>query len=306
MQTNMAVIPENTPTELIDFSQIAGQPRHIEITHRITVGAITIGRFLLKPNPGAVIGTTQYTVLVQEGAPFELEWLLPGSDQQERRRMEPGDIHIHPNNTLVYKRWQASSRMLFMAVDYTYITKVVSDVFHRHSIGLTPRIGIRDPVIEGFSRAWREELQRRGAGGRIHAEALAISLIVHLFWTYGEGGADFHTAANGTNSVRLRKVIDYIESNFGEDISLWTLASIAGLSTHYFNEVFKAEIRIAPHHYLIERRIHHAKEFLLGSDMPIAEIAIAVGFSGQSHFTFNFRKLTGTTPLRFRLAGRSG
>lgn len=302
----MAAIPDNTPTELIDFASAASRPRHIEIIYRITQGAITIGQFLLKPHSGVVIGTTQYTVLVHDGTPFEMEWLLPGSDHQDYKQIEPGDIHIHPSDTLVYKRWKTSSRVLFMAIERAYIAQVVGDVFHQHSVELAPRIGIRDPVIEGFAAAWREELRERGAGGRIHAEALATALIVHLFRTYGEGGADFHATAGGANSMRLRRVLDYIESNFGEDISLWTLASTAGLSTHYFNEVFKAEIGMPPHHFLIERRIHHAKELLLGTDMAISEIAIAVGFSGQSHFTLNFRKLTGTTPLRFRLAGRLG
>lgn len=59
-------------------------------------------------------------------------------------------------------------------------------------------------------------------------------------------------------------------------------------------------IGMRPYHYLIQRRIHRAKELLLGGRKPIAEIAVEVGFATHSHFTFNFRKVTGTTPSRFR------
>ncbi len=53
--------------------------------------------------------------------------------------------------------------------------------------------------------------------------------------------------------------------------------------------------------YLIERLIERAKELLLAGQQPIAEIALEVGFATHSHSTFNFRKVTGTTPSRFRL-----
>jgi AraC family transcriptional regulator len=298
----MTVIPENTPTELVDFAGVASLPRHIGITHRITGGAVTIGRYMLNPNSGAFIGTTQYVAVVHDGAPFEMEWLLPGSDTFERKRMELGDIHIHPCDTLAYKRWQTSSRMLFMAVDRTLVGQIVKEVFDRSFIELKPRIGIRDTIIEGMAQAWREELQERGAGGRVHAEALGTALIVHLFRTYGDNSANIQVITGGMNGLRLRRVVEYMEDHLGEDIGLCMLASIAGFSVHHFSDVFKAETGFAPHQFLIERRIHRAKELLLGSDTPIAQIAVEVGFSGQSHFTEHFRKSTSTTPLRFRQA----
>jgi AraC family transcriptional regulator len=295
-----------TPTELIDFASVGRPPRHIEITHRITSGFVTIGRYVLKPNPGAFLGTTQYAITIHEGAPFDMEWILPGSHTLERRLMEPGDIQIHPWDTLVYKRWLASSRMLFMAIERDFINQIVAEVYDRRSIELRPQIGIRDPVIEGMAEAWREELQERGAGGRIHAEALATALIVHLFRTKGECGANFRAVTGGMTGTRLRQVVDYIAAHLSEDISLSTLASLVGFSVHHFNDVFKAETGMAPHHFLIERRVHQAKELLLGSNMPIAEVSISVGFSGQSHLTSHFRRLTGTTPARFRAAGKQG
>jgi AraC family transcriptional regulator len=299
-------LPDGTPTELIDFAGVASLPRHIEITQRITGGAVTIGRYILKPNPGAFIGTIQYAVMLQEGAPFDMEWMLPGSDTLKRKLMEPGAVHIHPWDTLVYKRWLASSRMLFMAIERNFIGQIVDEVYDQRSIELRPRIGIRDPVIEGIAEAWREELQEHGAGGRIHAEALATALIVHLFRTYGEGGANFRAVTGGMTGTRLRRVVEYIEAHLSEDTSLCTLASLVGFSVHHFNDVFKAETGMAPHHFLIERRVHRAKELLLGSNMPIAEVAVSVGFSGQSHLTLHFRRLTGITPARFRAAGTRG
>jgi AraC family transcriptional regulator len=301
----MTAILENTSIELINFAGVASLPRHIEITHRITSGSVTIGRYLLKPNPGAFIGTTQYVAMVHEGSPFEMEWRLPGSCTYEQKRMEPGDIHIVPCDTLAYTRWETSSRMLFIAIDRTLVSQIVGEVFDQRPIELKLQIGIRDRVIQGMTEAWREELLERGTGGQIQAKALATALVVHLFRIYGEGGVNFRVITGGMNGIRLRRVVEYIEEHLNEDINLCALASIAGFSVHHFHEVFKAEAGTSPHHYLIERRVHRAKELLLGNDMPIAQIATEVGFSGQSHLTLHFRRLAGTTPSRFRLAGKS-
>ena len=219
--------------------------------------------------------------------------------------MERGNIHIYPWDTLAFKRRETSSQMLFMAIDRAFVCQIVNEVFNGRPVELKPRIGIRDTVIEGMAEAWREELLERGTGGRVHAEALATALIVYLFRTYGNSYTGIRTHAGGVNGMRLRRVIEYIEEHLNEDISLCTLAAIAGISVHHFHEVFKAEAGTAPHHFLIQRRVHRAKELLLGTSMSIAQIAGEVGFSGQSHLTLHFRRLAGITPLRFRLNGNS-
>lgn len=302
----MLILPEDTPNELIDFSGVTSLPINIEITERLTYGNVALGTYRHRPHNGTLIGTTQYAVLINEGAPFELEWRQEGSTDIQHTRIGTGDIQIHPGDRLVYKHWQRPSRMLFFAVDTEFMRHVFHDVFNGQCKEVTPHIGIRDPVIAGMATAWRDELRQHGAGGRVQAEALATTLVVHLLRTYGDANADIHLLSGGMNDARLKRVARYIEEHLAEDISLMVLAQVAELSIHHFKEVFKVETGKAPHQYLIERRVHHAKEMLLGTDMPIVQIALAVGFSGQSHLTFNFRKLTGTTPMKFRLAGKLG
>lgn len=101
----------------------------------------------------------------------------------------------------------------------------------------------------------------------------------------------------GLGALRLRRVVAHL----ADDISLSDLAAQARLRTHHFGEAFKASTGISPHRYLVERRIRRAKELLLGAEQSIAQIAISVGFASHSHFTDNSRRLTGTTPSRFRI-----
>ncbi|ACD15527.1 helix-turn-helix domain-containing protein [Paraburkholderia phytofirmans] len=99
---------------------------------------------------------------------------------------------------------------------------------------------------------------------------------------------------------RLKRTIEYIEDNLGEQISLTDLAQRAGLSRMHFAAQFKLATGLSPHAYLTEKRLGAAKSLLAEGRLPIAQIAYAVGFHTQAHFTTVFRQATGLTPKRWR------
>jgi AraC family transcriptional regulator len=57
---------------------------------------------------------------------------------------------------------------------------------------------------------------------------------------------------------------------------------------------------VSLHQYVIQRRVEHAKVMLRTTDEPLSQIAAAVGFASQSHFTTVFKRLTGATPKAYR------
>ena len=65
-----------------------------------------------------------------------------------------------------------------------------------------------------------------------------------------------------------------------EKVGGW-VAAIARFMVRHFDEALKAKVGAAPHHYLSEQRTHRAKKLLLGTDIPIAQIADDVDFSGR-------------------------
>jgi transcriptional regulator of acetoin/glycerol metabolism/AraC-like DNA-binding protein len=102
----------------------------------------------------------------------------------------------------------------------------------------------------------------------------------------------------------LRRVREYVQLHLDESIGLSTLAAVAGLSMHHFAREFKQSAGVTPHHYLIQRRIERAQQMLVQTELALAEIAYAVGFSDQGHLARHFRGLVGTTPRDFRRSHR--
>jgi len=98
----------------------------------------------------------------------------------------------------------------------------------------------------------------------------------------------------------LRRICDYIDANLEESISLDQLAKLAGFSKYHFARNFKQATGLSPHAYLLKRRADRARKLLSDTNMPIAEVALAAGFSHQSHFTSRFREEFKMTPRAYR------
>ena len=189
--------------------------------------------------------------------------------------------------------------MLIVAAKLDFLAKVATDL-ELNGLNMPTQIGIKDRMIRQFAKLFEQELANDGANGRLYLESLTEALTINLFRRYGVRRAQEGRARGGLPPILLRRILDYVEAHLADDIALAELANLGGLSTHHFGQAFRASMGISPHRYLVERRIHRARQLLLTDARPIAEIAADVGFANQSHLTFNFRKLIGTTPGRYR------
>jgi len=166
---------------------------------------------------------------------------------------------------------------------------------------------IRDPVVELLARTLLDE----DAGGQpAYAEAVAETVLTRLLLLTQARGI-----SNGLPKWRLRRVEALIRDRLSTPIGLADMAAVAGLSRMHFAAQFKAATGVSPHEFLTRRRIEAAKQLLEQTPMPLAHIALSVGFQAQAHFTTVFKRLTGETPGRWRqgrcdaaipLVGRAG
>jgi AraC-like DNA-binding protein len=107
-------------------------------------------------------------------------------------------------------------------------------------------------------------------------------------------------AKGGLTPRTLERVRDYIKQNLADSIRLEILANITGLSRSYFAHAFKRSTGLSPHCFLMQCRLEHSQKLLAETNMPLAQIALASGFSDQSHFSRRFHQSIGITPRSFR------
>ena len=98
----------------------------------------------------------------------------------------------------------------------------------------------------------------------------------------------------------LYRAVDYIKKHYSERISLEEVAAKVFLSPAYFSKIFKEEMKSNFTAYVNNLRIDRSRTLLKETSIPLVDIAGMVGFEDQSYFTKVFRKVTGTSPGRYR------
>ena len=98
----------------------------------------------------------------------------------------------------------------------------------------------------------------------------------------------------------IYKSLDYISKNYMRKISLEEVAAAVYLSPSYFSKVFKEALGTNFVTYLNKYRISVAKKLLMDNSIDIVDISNLVGYEDQSYFSKSFKKITGTTPGKYR------
>lgn len=220
----------------------------------------------------------------------------------DRRRITKGDITVTPPGKS--KGWQhrghADFVALWLAPALIRNSAAVAGEIRPERVEILDNFGTRDPQIEQLGLSLLSELECEGFGGRLYAESLASALAVHLLRRYSTAGAAVQPTATVLPSFKLRRATEYINDNLGRNLALSEIARTLAMSSYHFARVFKQTTGVAPHHYLIERRVESAKSLLRETDLSITEIAHRVGCTNQSHFSMLFHRATAMTPSMFR------
>lgn len=98
----------------------------------------------------------------------------------------------------------------------------------------------------------------------------------------------------------LSRAIRYISEHYARPITHRDLAGACGISVRTFERQFLATYHISPHDYIRQLRVRMSCSALVFSRKSLARVATELGFSDQSHFTREFRRIHGETPLAYR------
>jgi len=172
------------------------------------------------------------------------------------------------------------------------------------SVDLLEGIGIRDPVMTSIATRLVEELSNPGRCSAMIGDAMAQALTAQLLSRHSTLRAAARIERIDMPAHKVRAAIEYIETHLGDDMSIDSIASALGMSSFRFARGFAKGTGQSPHQFLLTRRIELAQDLLRSTDRKLADIARAVGFSTQSHFTVVFGKRCQMTPLAYRRFAR--
>jgi AraC family transcriptional regulator len=159
-----------------------------------------------------------------------------------------------------------------------------------------------DPGIMHLAQLFAEECASDEPHSRLYGDNLLMALLLALSRLSNSKRASIRQGQLAP--WQLRRVTEFFESHLDENVQLQTLCDLARLSRSHFCRAFKISTGLAPHQWLLQARVAKAKQLLLQKDMPLAQIALDVGFADQAHFTRTFGRAAGQSPGAWQRARR--
>ena len=104
----------------------------------------------------------------------------------------------------------------------------------------------------------------------------------------------------GVQNSKVLTIIELMEANLAEPLSLIEIADYVGLSRRQIERLFRQEMGRSPARYYLEIRLDRARHLLIQSSMPVVEVAVACGFVSASHFSKCYRELYARSPQQER------
>ena len=104
----------------------------------------------------------------------------------------------------------------------------------------------------------------------------------------------------GVQNAKVLSIIELMEANLSEPLSLLDIADDAGLSRRQIERLFRQEMGRSPARYYLEIRVDRARHLLIQSSLPVVEVAVACGFVSASHFSKCYREIYGRSPQQER------
>ncbi|WP_437616152.1 helix-turn-helix domain-containing protein [Erwinia sp. V71] len=168
------------------------------------------------------------------------------------------------------------------------------------SICLDEKIFCDDARITQLYRHFLLSCDWQQAANHLTLSTASTLLITHLLQHYSNVQWQAPQVRGGLAPSVLRNIVAWIEEQLDESITLADLAQQAGLSEFHFARMFKQSMKLAPHQYVMQRRMAKAEQLVRQTQLPLTDIALACGFSSASHFSNRFRSLFGYAPSLLR------
>ena len=211
-----------------------------------------------------------------------------------------GDIDIIPVGVpSVWQMHDENDRAILMVISQTMLNHVAEESLGAQDVELRNRFMARDRQLESIAWAMKSELELGSPSGQLYLDGLALSVAARLVSGHSSVVIE-EQRYGGLDGRRLKRTLEFVEAHLSEELSLSRLAAAAEMSISHFRAGFRESVGVSVHQYVIERRVERAKSLLMRDGQSIAEIALAAGFTHQSHLSRHMQRSTGFSPMQMK------
>lgn len=255
--------------------------------------------------------TTNFTSELQWSPALQITFVLNGSLQihynNHTREFRAHDICFFPPFvTFSVISSMPQTQLLSVQIDFDYINYLCPNVqnlsMQRNHISCDITNPVYCRLCQNFSTIIFNNLKNE-ITSRIKLLQAANDMVITLFDTYG---IKTDSSPHDYSGKRISKILQYINDNYMNKLSVSDIASFLGIHPQYFSSFFQKNFHVSFVEYLTTFRVNHSLTALLYTDHSILEIALENGFSSHKTYAAAFRKMYHVSPTEYRKQMRSG
>ena len=265
-----------------------------------------------KPTPQNCVVANEMTVM--HGGPIgmslpehehpEIQICMHFVSTQIRGKAQPaGDIPTYfslvPSGKRHVGGWDHGSEAVVTHLSKLQIERAAGELLRSSRYEILSAACAVDPVLLAMGRVLRREFLQGGIADPLFIEAVGTVIAGHVVrrWSAQPGQLSMK---GRLSPIQIRKTLDAIQAWMPSGIRIAALAGQLGMGTHQFTRLFRQTMGHSPYRFVMMRRVEQARALLEATALPLAEIALELGFVSQSHFTSVFHREMRTTPQAYR------
>ncbi|MBE1300487.1 MAG: helix-turn-helix domain-containing protein [Alteromonadaceae bacterium] len=271
----------------------------IELTSPSAMALLTLEYFEAKPGTMKNQVYDQHHVVINlKEEPHRVEnWR---NDIHRDFTFKQNEIIVTPAGVKSGWRWHANSKVIIITLEPSQL-----EHFAQHQLGVVlsnSQLANVPQFIDAditAAAAMLKDALHSTLGSDVMFESFARIFLTKLIQKYGVELEQELAFSKGFTSAHYKRVLEYIEQSYAQDISIESMAAVAGLSTAHFSRLFKKTIGSSPHQFLMSYRIETAKKMLSEHKRTMIDIALSCGFADQAHFSRVFKQFQQVTPKKW-------
>lgn len=240
---------------------------------------------------------------------YEIYYLLEGKKfyfvNDKLYKAEKGDLVIV--NPYDVHRTSSIEEAVAERILINFKYEFVSSLIEAQKIALLPfersgrlTLNIKQQLqVEDILNGMLKECETKEYGYIACVKAMLFTLLINLH-RYALKHAEIEEQPINSIEQKVLDVVSYICNNFQKNITLNSIAQQFYISPSYLSRSFKKVTAFHINEYIQITRIKEAQKLLRQTDDKVIEIAEQVGFNQIAHFNKTFKKITNTTPLKYR------
>jgi AraC family transcriptional regulator len=171
-----------------------------------------------------------------------------------------------------------------------------ADAHRIEGLHYKPGVSRADPVLRNVAETLLPLFRSPERASRLFMDHMMLAVGHHVASTYGGMLPVRRAIVGGLTPAQERRAKELMTANLSGNLSLAALAGECGLSASQFSKAFRKNVGMPPHKWMVQQRLALAKTLLCNESMTLTDIALACGFSDQSHFTRCFSAWADMSP----------